>query len=120
MPIEHAVIVGAGVAGLTAALSLALRGVAVDIFEQAEALTEVGAGLQVSPNASRILAKLGVLDRLEPAWLEPGQIRLVSGATLRTERVILSPTVSWRNSYMAAFTSKYCAVIFTASTGIQP
>jgi salicylate hydroxylase len=83
MPIKHAAIIGAGVAGLTAALALARHGIRSDIFEQAEALTEVGAGLQISPNASRILGELGVLDALSAIWLEPREIRLVSGSSLR-------------------------------------
>jgi salicylate hydroxylase len=83
MPAEHAAIVGAGVAGLTAALALARRGISSEIFEQAPELTEVGAGLQISPNASRILAEVGVLEHLSAAWLEPDSIRLISGTTLR-------------------------------------
>ena len=83
MPIKSAAIIGAGIAGLTAALALARHGISSDIFEQAEALTEVGAGLQISPNASRILDTLGVLDALLPIWLEPDDVRLVSGSSLR-------------------------------------
>ena len=83
MPIKAAAIIGAGIAGLTAALALAKHGIASDIFEQAEVLTEVGAGLQISPNASRILDALGVLDRLRSVWLEPEEVRLVSGSSLR-------------------------------------
>ncbi|NLS16080.1 NAD(P)-binding protein [Rhizobium sp. P40RR-XXII] len=83
MPIKRAAIIGAGIAGLTAALALARHGIESDIFEQAEALTEVGAGLQISPNASRILDTLGVLDALRPLWLEPEEVQLVSGSSLR-------------------------------------
>lgn len=83
MPIKSAAIIGAGMAGLTAALALARHGIRSDIFEQAEALTEVGAGLQISPNASHILDTLGVLDALLPIWLEPEEVRLVSGSSLR-------------------------------------
>ncbi|HEY0122058.1 MAG TPA: FAD-dependent monooxygenase [Rhizobium sp.] len=83
MPIKSAAIIGAGIAGLTAALALARHGIRSDIFEQAEALAEVGAGLQISPNASRILGTLGVLDALLPVWLEPKDVRLVSGSSLR-------------------------------------
>jgi salicylate hydroxylase len=82
MSVEHAAIIGAGVAGLTAALALARHGIRSEIFEQAPELTEVGAGLQISPNASRILDKLGVLDLLTPIWLEPNSIRLISGTSL--------------------------------------
>lgn len=83
MPIKTAAIIGAGIAGLTAALALAKHGIRSHIFEQAEALTEVGAGLQISPNASRILDSLGVLDTLLSVWLEPKEVRLVSGSSLR-------------------------------------
>ncbi|MFK0165401.1 FAD-dependent monooxygenase [Rhizobium sp. NPDC090279] len=83
MPIKAAAIIGAGIAGLTAALALARHGIASDVFEQAEALTEVGAGLQISPNASRILDTLGVLEALRHVWLEPEAVHLVSGSSLR-------------------------------------
>jgi salicylate hydroxylase len=75
-------IIGAGIGGLAAALCLARRGFEVDIIERAEALTEVGAGLQLSPNASRILIKLGLLAKLERCWSEPEHIGLVDGVTL--------------------------------------
>lgn len=75
-------IIGAGIGGLTAALCLARRGFEVDIIERAEALTEVGAGLQLSPNASRILIELGLLSKLEGYWSEPEHIGLVDGVTL--------------------------------------
>jgi salicylate hydroxylase len=83
MSIKHATIVGAGVAGLTAALSLARKGISCDIIEQAPQLGEVGAGLQLSPNATRVLSSLGVLPDLEQHWLEPNAITLVSGRDLR-------------------------------------
>ena len=53
-------VIGAGVAGLTAALALAQRGADVQVLERAGALREVGAGLQISPNAGRVLEALGL------------------------------------------------------------
>ena len=47
---RHICIVGGGIGGLTAALGFAQRGFHVEVFEQAPALTEVGAGLQITPN----------------------------------------------------------------------
>ena len=82
MSIEHVAIIGAGVAGLTVALALAQRGIASTVIEQAAELTEVGAGLQLSPNATRILDRLGVLRALQSVWLEPESIRLRSGTRL--------------------------------------
>jgi salicylate hydroxylase len=83
MSIEKVAIIGAGMAGLTAALSFARHGIACDIFEEAAAIAEVGAGLQISPNAARVLGKLGVLPALEAVWTEPERIALASGTSLR-------------------------------------
>ncbi|MFN7102542.1 MAG: FAD-dependent monooxygenase [Pseudorhizobium sp.] len=83
MPADRIAIVGAGIAGLTAALAFARKGIASDIYEQAAALTEVGAGLQISPNASRILGALGVLEKIETVWTEPECIQLLSGVSLK-------------------------------------
>ena len=51
----RAIIVGAGIGGCAAALALQLVGCRVDVYEQALEKTEVGAGIQISPNASRLL-----------------------------------------------------------------
>ncbi|HEX2147563.1 MAG TPA: FAD-dependent monooxygenase [Pseudorhizobium sp.] len=83
MPADRIAIAGAGISGLTAALAFARKGIASDIFEQATRLVEVGAGLQISPNASHILAKLGILKKVEAVWCEPDQIDLISGTSLR-------------------------------------
>ena len=55
-------IIGAGIGGLTAALALAQRGARVRVRERAGALREVGAGIQLSPNAMRVLAALGLRE----------------------------------------------------------
>jgi salicylate hydroxylase len=57
-------IVGAGIGGLTAALCLLREGLDVQVFEQAPRLGEVGAGVQISPNASRVLHGLGLAGAL--------------------------------------------------------
>ena len=59
---RRAIIAGAGIAGLTAAIALSRAGFTVAIYEKANSIDEFGAGLQVTPNAARILARLGVLD----------------------------------------------------------
>ncbi|MFW2541822.1 FAD-dependent monooxygenase [Primorskyibacter sp. 2E107] len=53
-------VLGGGIGGLTAALALRQRGACVRVLEQAEAITEVGAGIQVSPNGLRVLDALGL------------------------------------------------------------
>ncbi len=65
------VVAGAGIGGLTAALALAERDFRVVLFDQAERLEEVGAGIQLSPNASRLLIGLGLKDRLAPVVMAP-------------------------------------------------
>ena len=64
-------IVGGGIGGLTAALSLLRRGFDVQVFERAAALTEIGAGVQISPNASRVLRGLGLAEDPARAGVRP-------------------------------------------------
>ncbi|MEU8416113.1 FAD-dependent monooxygenase [Amycolatopsis japonica] len=65
------VVVGGGLGGLCAALSLRQRGLRVTVVEAAPALGEIGAGIQTAPNASRILIGLGLRARLERVRTEP-------------------------------------------------
>jgi salicylate hydroxylase len=64
-------IVGGGIGGLTAAMSMLRVGFDVHVYEQASALGEVGAGVQISPNASRILYRLGLADELARTGVRP-------------------------------------------------
>lgn len=59
------VMVGAGIGGLAAALSLLRRGIDVDVYERAADLKEIGAGLTLSPNGTRLLIKMGLGRQLE-------------------------------------------------------
>ncbi len=83
MSLDGVLIAGAGIGGLTAALALARKGVAVALFDQAERLEEAGAGIQLSPNATRILVALGLANWLAPAIVVPTAIRLRAGRTGR-------------------------------------
>jgi salicylate hydroxylase len=71
-------IIGAGIGGLTAALALARDGHAVEVYEQAAQLAELGAGVQVSANGARVLFALGLEDAIRRVWCEPAgkEIRL--------------------------------------------
>jgi salicylate hydroxylase len=60
----HVLIAGGGIGGLAAALALLRKGFDVDLYEQAEELKEVGAGVQISPNGNRALHALGVFETL--------------------------------------------------------
>ena len=64
-PTDHAVIVvGGGIGGLGTALALARSGLEVRVLERAPQFSEVGAGLQVGPNAVRVLDRLGLLNEI--------------------------------------------------------
>lgn len=65
------VIAGAGIAGLTLALTLAKFGATVVVLERNPTIQEAGAGLQISPNARKILDRLGLADTLSRVALEP-------------------------------------------------
>jgi salicylate hydroxylase len=57
-------VIGAGIGGLACALSLLRAGFDVRVYERARALSDAGAGIQVSPNASRVLHRLGLAVEL--------------------------------------------------------
>jgi len=62
---KHIAIIGAGIGGMTAAVTLAKKGVKVSIFEQAPELSEVGAGLTITPNATKGLMYLGLEKQMK-------------------------------------------------------
>lgn len=64
-------IIGAGLGGLTCALALARAGLAVSVYEQAPVLGEVGAGITLSPNASRIMIHLGLEEPMRRLGVVP-------------------------------------------------
>jgi salicylate hydroxylase len=64
-------IVGAGIGGLTAALALLRDGHDVAVYEQADRLAELGAGVQISANGARVLFALGLEDAIRSVWSEP-------------------------------------------------
>jgi salicylate hydroxylase len=68
----NVIIVGAGLGGLTAAATLAQRGIDVTVLEQASRLGEIGAGVQLAPNAMKVLRALGVERQAAAIGFEPG------------------------------------------------
>jgi salicylate hydroxylase len=78
------VVAGAGVAGLSTALALAWSGREVIVVERAPELEALGAGLQLAPNATRILRRWGVLDRLSPTACRPEALVVRSARSGRT------------------------------------
>ncbi|KUM74881.1 FAD-dependent monooxygenase [Streptomyces curacoi] len=70
----RAVVVGAGIGGLAATLSLRRAGWEVTLVEQTPRFTEVGAGIQLAPNATRVLRRLGVLDEVAAQAVRPAHV----------------------------------------------
>ena len=64
-------VVGGGIGGLTSALCLARCGYRVHVLEQASAIVEAGAGIQLSPNATKVLLQLGLGDALAAVCVQP-------------------------------------------------
>jgi salicylate hydroxylase/6-hydroxynicotinate 3-monooxygenase len=64
-------IIGAGMGGLTAAATLARAGIEATIYEQAERFTRIGSGIQMSPNAMKVLRAIGLEDRLRDIAFRP-------------------------------------------------
>ena len=73
-------IVGGGIGGLTAALALRARGLDASVFEQAEAVREIGAGVSIHPNAARLLKRIGLDDQLRKIGSP------INGITLRSSK----------------------------------
>lgn len=78
-PSRIVLIAGGGIAGLAAALALARRGIASHVLERRTAFAEEGAGIQIGPNGTRVLAELGVADFLEPMAAKPEAIVVMDG-----------------------------------------
>src|ERR1051325_6033448 len=88
------IVVGGGIGGLSAALHLLKAGFDVQVYEQAPRIGEIGAGIQISPNASRLLVRLGLnpaMDRVGVRPLAVNQRRWDDGRTL--QRAPLGPEV---------------------------
>lgn len=76
MPQIRVAVVGAGIAGLTLAAALDRAGIDCEVYEQADRLAEVGAGLQVAPNATRLLHRLRLREHLRTVGVVPEAIEM--------------------------------------------
>src|SRR6516164_7829993 len=68
---KNVAVIGAGIGGLTAALALLRRGIDVEVYEQSNELKEVGAGIQISSNGTRVLFALGLETALASVQVRP-------------------------------------------------
>ena len=69
-------VVGGGIGGLATALALLRRGIDVDVYEQSEELKEVGAGIHISANGTRVLDALGLEAALRDVQVIPSRREL--------------------------------------------
>lgn len=74
-------VIGGGIGGLTCALALRRRGASVTVLEQAQQITEVGAGIQVSPNGLRVIEALGLGGDLACRCVQGQAVSLRNGST---------------------------------------
>ena len=71
---DRVLIAGGGIGGLAAAIALARRGIDTEILERSDFTEQSGAGIQLGPNATRALQRLGVLEAIEPHSFRPEAI----------------------------------------------
>ncbi|RUP08741.1 FAD-dependent monooxygenase [Hyphomicrobium sp.] len=90
---RNALVAGAGIGGLAAAIALAARGIDVHVCERRSEFPEEGAGIQIGPNGSRILRDLGVEKFLETKIASPAALSVRDGATGR--ELTQLPLGSW-------------------------
>ncbi len=100
-------IVGGGIGGLTLALALRQRGLEPDVYEQASQLTEIGAAVALSANATRELQRLGLLDGTLAAAITPTELIYRDG---RTGRRIASHPIDQDDRYLERFGAPYLGI----------
>src|SRR5882762_6708233 len=111
------VIIGGGIGGLAAAVALRQRGFEVHVYERASTIAEVGAGLQVGPNAVKVLYALGLKEALHRGAFEPTNMVSIKwdDASLR-QRVPLKAiaTKEYGAPYMTAHRAHILAMLHEA------
>ncbi len=111
-------LVGGGIGGLTAAVALARRGLRPVVLEQAEAFAEVGAGLQLAPNATGRLFALGLEHEIRAAGFAPERVEIrdsQGGATLMTTPLGAEAERRWGAPYLQLHRADLHAVLREAA-----
>ena len=117
------IVAGAGLGGLTLALCLARAGFSVTVLEQANALGEVGAGVQISANGARVLYHLGLAKALQAVAFKPerGEMRhWQSGETLSSRPLGQASEAAFGFPYFHLHRADFHAVLADALAAVAP
>ncbi|MEM1148540.1 MAG: FAD-dependent monooxygenase, partial [Pseudomonadota bacterium] len=118
-----AIIAGAGIGGLTAALCFQHQGWAVEVFEKSSAMGEIGAGIQLSPNAMKVFEALGLDQALIAAGFLPEGIEIRMGESgMRLIRMPLGDAAikRWGAPYLHIHRADLISVLQTALAARAP
>ncbi|GAA5105292.1 FAD-binding protein [Bartonella jaculi] len=116
---QSPIIVGAGIAGLSSALALAHKGIASTIVEKCPQLESVGAGIQLTPNATCILDRWGILSKLIEVSITPHFLQLRDGISLKTRLhvdLINLSEKNWKAPYITIHRANLQKVLQNAVT----
>ncbi|GAA5103014.1 FAD-binding protein [Bartonella acomydis] len=117
---QSPIIVGGGIAGLSTALALAHKGIASTLIEKCQQLEAVGAGIQLTPNATRILAQWGILDKLTEMGTIPHFLELRDGISLKTRLrvdLINLSEKNWKFPYITLHRAALQKILYNAVIG---
>lgn len=116
------VICGAGIGGLAAAAALRAQGIATTVLESAPQLGEIGAGLQLGPNATRVLHRLGLQDAMDRISLEVQETvnrRWQDGSIIAKTTLGASATTHYGAPYLQVHRADLHAALLSAAVNPQ-
>ncbi|WP_142416862.1 FAD-binding protein [Bartonella massiliensis] len=114
---QSPIIVGGGIAGLSTALALAHKGITSIIIEKCKQLETIGAGIQLTPNATSILARWGLLNKLTEAAIIPHFLELKDGISLKIHlraHLINLTEKYWKAPYMTIHRAALQKILYDA------
>jgi 3-hydroxybenzoate 6-monooxygenase len=120
---SRVLIAGGGIGGLSTAIALARRGIETSVLERSSFTEESGAGIQLGPNATRLLRTLGVLDAITPVAFRPEAIYVFDGVTgRRLATVPLNPQAETRYGapYLTLHRADLHAGLLSAAKALAP